>query len=57
MSHDADDDFLVELALNIRADHVITYNLRHLQVLKELGFSVITPREFLELMDQMEGGK
>jgi putative PIN family toxin of toxin-antitoxin system len=53
MSHDADDDFLIELALNIRADHIITYDLRHLRVLKELGFSVITPREFLELVDEL----
>lgn len=53
MSHDADDDFLVELALNIRADHIITYDMRHLRILKELGFSVITPREFLELVDEL----
>jgi putative PIN family toxin of toxin-antitoxin system len=53
MSHDADDDFLIELALNIRADHIITYDLRHLRILKELGFSVITPREFLELVDKL----
>lgn len=53
MSRDADDDFLVELALNIRADHIITYDLRHLRILKELGFSVITPREFLELVDAL----
>lgn len=53
MSHDADDDFLVELALNIRADHIITYDMRHLRILKELGFSVITPHEFLELVDEL----
>lgn len=47
LSHDADDDFLVELAMNARADHIITYDLRHLRVLRELGFSVVTPREFL----------
>jgi putative PIN family toxin of toxin-antitoxin system len=53
LSHDADDDFLVELALNIRADYVITYDLRHLRVLKELGMSVVTPREFLALMGEL----
>jgi putative PIN family toxin of toxin-antitoxin system len=53
LSHDADDDFLVELALNIRADHVITYDLRHLRVLSELGLSVITPRVFLELANEV----
>lgn len=56
LSHDADDDFLVELAMNVRADHIITYGLRHLRVLKELGFSVVTPREFLGLVGELEGG-
>jgi putative PIN family toxin of toxin-antitoxin system len=53
LSSDADDDFLIELALNVRADHIITYDLRHLRVLKELGFSVITPRQFLEVVDKL----
>ena len=53
MSYDADDDFLIELALNVKADHIITYDLRHLRVLKELGFSVVTPREFLELVNEL----
>jgi hypothetical protein len=39
--------------MNVRADHVITYDLRHLRVLKELGFSVITSREFLMLMGEL----
>lgn len=53
LSSDADDDFLIELALNIRADHIITYDLRHMRILKEFGFSVITPREFLALVSEL----
>jgi putative PIN family toxin of toxin-antitoxin system len=51
LSTDPDDDFLVELALNTRADYVITFNARHLKVLRTLGFAVVTPREFLQLVD------
>lgn len=53
LSSDADDDFLIELALNVQADHIVTYDLRHLRVLKELGFSVITPRQFLEVIGEL----
>lgn len=53
LSSDADDDFLVELAMNAKADHIISYDLRHLRVLRELGFSVITPREFLILVGEL----
>lgn len=55
LSADSDDDFLVELALNTRADYVITFNARHLEVLRTLGFAVVTPREFLALVDRPEG--
>jgi putative PIN family toxin of toxin-antitoxin system len=53
LSSDADDDFLIELALNVQSDHIVTYDLRHLRVLKELGFSVITPRQFLEVIGEL----
>ncbi len=56
LAHDPDDDFLVELALNIRADYLITYNQRDMIELSKLGMKVVTPKEFLQLVGEFTGG-
>jgi putative PIN family toxin of toxin-antitoxin system len=51
---DADDEMMVHLAVESRADCLITHNVRHLQPAVRLGVSVMTPREFLrELRKQI----
>ena len=44
---DADDEMMVHLAVESRADHLVTHNVRHLQPARSVGVSVVTPGEFL----------
>jgi len=44
---DADDEMMVHLAVESRADCLITHNVRHLEPARQFGVSVVTPREFL----------
>jgi putative PIN family toxin of toxin-antitoxin system len=44
---DSDDEMMVHLAVESRADYLVTHNVRHLQPAARLGVCVVTPREFL----------
>jgi predicted nucleic acid-binding protein len=44
---DADDEMMVHLAVESKADYLVTHNVRHLQPAGRLGVSVVTPRDFL----------
>ena len=48
---DPDDDFLLELAVGCSADFLITHNLRDLAPAAEFGIRVVTPGEFLRIME------
>jgi putative PIN family toxin of toxin-antitoxin system len=45
---DADDEMMVQLAVESRPDYLVTHNVRHLQPARRLGIRVVTPREFLQ---------
>lgn len=45
---DPDDDFLIDLAVEARADFIITYNKKDLQAASIFGIKVVTPNEFLQ---------
>ncbi len=49
---DPADDFLLELALASAAEFVVTFNLRHLVPLKGYGIRVVTPAQFLRIMEE-----
>jgi predicted nucleic acid-binding protein len=52
--NDADDDMVLETAVNGRADGIATFNRRHFtSVTKRFGIGVITPAE---IINQMEKG-
>lgn len=53
-STDPNDDFLLELAFCSQADFIITYNASDLRVAAELGIKVVTPREFLRQMGELQ---
>jgi putative PIN family toxin of toxin-antitoxin system len=53
-SSDPKDDFLLELAFCSQADFIITYNARDLRAAAELGIKVVTPREFLRQMGELQ---
>lgn len=47
---DAEDEFVLELAIAANADYIITYNVRDFAGTEELGIKVITPLEFLKIL-------
>ncbi len=50
---DPDDDFLLELAVKAGAD-IVTWNIRDFRQASHFGVNVLTPREFLILLEQIQ---
>lgn len=50
-SRDPDDDFLLDLAVAARATHVVTHNIADLEALRRFGINVVTPGQFLAILD------
>jgi putative PIN family toxin of toxin-antitoxin system len=48
---DADDDFVLELALEAGAAYVVTFNIRDFEGLKPYGVGVVRPGEFLRILE------
>jgi len=48
---DADDDFVLELALEAGAAYVVTFNVRDFEGLKQYGVGVVRPGEFLRILE------
>jgi putative PIN family toxin of toxin-antitoxin system len=51
---DSDDEFILELAVAGHADAIVTHNIRHFAGVARFGIRVLTPREFLAII-QAEG--
>jgi predicted nucleic acid-binding protein len=49
---DADDDFVLELAIQSQSDHIISYNKRDFQNIECFGITVLTAKEFLQLIGE-----
>jgi putative PIN family toxin of toxin-antitoxin system len=47
---DADDAFILELAVRSQADYIVTYNQKDFAAASEFGVKLITPKEFLTLL-------
>lgn len=52
---DPDDDFLIDLAVESQADFIITYNKRDLRATEDFGIQLVTPKEFLQIVGEIEG--
>jgi predicted nucleic acid-binding protein len=50
---DPKDDFVLELAVESRADFVITFNTRDFAGAERFGVRVISPREFLAIIGEV----
>ena len=48
---DADDEFLLDLAVRCQCDSLITFDKRHLAPAASFGVRVLTLREFLRIME------
>ncbi len=53
IARDADDDFVVDLAVECQADFIVTYNLRDLQPAMQFGIEVVTPKTFLQIAGEL----
>jgi putative PIN family toxin of toxin-antitoxin system len=49
---DAKDDFMLELAVESRADFLVTFNARDFAGAERFGIRVISPREFLAIIGE-----
>jgi len=50
LSADADDDALLELAIGMGLDAVVTFNVRHFVVATRYDLAVLTPSQFLRII-------
>ena len=48
---DPKDDFVLELAFNSQSDFIITYNKKDFGGTEKLGIKVLTPKEFINLIE------
>jgi len=51
---DPDDDFLIDLAVECQADFIITYNKRDLRSAERFGIQLVTAKEFLQIVGEIE---
>jgi predicted nucleic acid-binding protein len=52
MLPDPDDHFVLEVAMESRADFMVTFNRRDLQEAERFGIQVIPPSEFLAILEK-----
>jgi putative PIN family toxin of toxin-antitoxin system len=50
---DPGDDFILELAVQSQSEYVITYNKGDFAGIEDFGISLLTPKEFLELIGEI----
>ena len=48
---DADDDFVLELAIASQSEYIITFNERDFRSIELFGIEAISPSSFLKLLD------
>ena len=53
LAKDKDDDFLIDLALKCQAQFIISYNDKDLRPIEKFGVSILTPKEFLQLLGEI----
>lgn len=49
---DPKDDFLLELAYTSESDFIITYNIKDFKGSIEFGIKVLTPQQFIEILEK-----
>ena len=50
--HDPDDEAFVQLAVEAKAESLVSHNLRHLEPARALGVNLLAPRVFLAIIRQ-----
>lgn len=50
---DANDELILELAVSAHCDYIVTHNLADFKGIEEFGVKAITPREFLQIIEEV----
>ena len=50
--HDPDDEFILNLAVGARCQYLVTHNSRNFVAASTFGIAVVTPSEFLKLIER-----
>ena len=53
LAKDPNDAFILELAVRINADFIITYNAKDFPAAESFGVKLVTPKEFLEFIGDL----
>jgi predicted nucleic acid-binding protein len=53
-SSDPGDDAILEAAIAGRCDYVVSFNERHLRVIREFGIEVLKPVDLLKLIGEIK---
>ena len=53
LAKDANDAFILELAVRVNADFIITYNKKDFPAAADFGIKLVTPKEFLEFVGDL----
>lgn len=51
VARDPDDEFIIDLAIQSRADIIVTFNISHLAPARQFGIHIMKPKEFLRLLE------
>lgn len=54
LAKDPNDSFILELAVRVNADFIITYNAKDFPAAADFGIKLITPKEFLEFTGDLQ---
>jgi putative PIN family toxin of toxin-antitoxin system len=50
LSKDPNDDFIIDLAIKSQVDFIISYNKKDLKTIAKFNISLLTPKQFLQLL-------
>ena len=53
LAKDPNDAFILELAVRVNADFIITYNKKDFPAATDFGIKLVTPKEFLEFVGDL----
>ncbi len=53
LAKDPNDAFILELAVRVSADFIITYNKKDFPAAADFGIKLVTPKEFLEFVGDL----
>jgi predicted nucleic acid-binding protein len=48
--NDPDDEFLIHLTVEAKADYLVTHNVRHFAAAKQSGINLVAPWDFLAII-------